>query len=67
MPRFKICGGEQRAMSSPSNLMLPREGWSRPESERSIVLLPAPLAPISATIWPLSTESDTPLSAATLP
>ena len=67
MPRSRTCGGEQSAMSSPSNMMLPRAGRSSPEIARRVVLLPAPLAPIRATSWPSQRESDTPFSAATLP
>ena len=38
-----------------------------PEMERSVVVLPAPLAPRTATICPCSTASETPWSARTGP
>jgi hypothetical protein len=38
-----------------------------PEMERSVVDLPAPLEPISVTISPSLTVSDTPLSASMAP
>ena len=60
------CGGVL-AMSSPSKRIWPSRGGVRPEIERSVVDLPAPLEPISVTISPSSTVSETPLSAAMLP
>ena len=38
-----------------------------PETARSVVVLPAPFAPSSATISPSSTVKETPCSAATCP
>ena len=38
-----------------------------PEIARSVVVLPAPFAPSTATIWPSSTASETPSSARTGP
>ena len=38
-----------------------------PESARSVVDLPAPLAPISVTMLPFSMESERPCNAAMLP
>jgi hypothetical protein len=46
----------------PSNRMVPFRGRSRPQIVRSVVLFPAPLAPIMATISPRLTSSDTPRS-----
>ncbi len=43
--------------------MRPALGFSIPLTARSVLVLPAPLAPMSATTSPLPTESDTPLSA----
>jgi hypothetical protein len=37
---------------------LPRCGRTRPLIARSVVVLPAPLAPISVTTWPSSTAND---------
>ena len=60
------CGG-MRAISRPSKRIEPARGGVRPEIERSVVDLPAPLEPISVTISPSSTVSETPLSASMLP
>ena len=45
----------------------PSRGRSSPLTVRRVVLLPAPLAPISATISPGATESEMPFSACTWP
>ena len=45
----------------------PARGGVSPEIERSVVDLPAPFEPISVTISPSSTSSETPLSASMLP
>ena len=50
-------------MSSPRNTIVPLRGWLSPLIERSVVDLPAPFAPISVTISPSLTVSETPLSA----
>ena len=50
-------------MRSPSNEMPPLRGRSRPEIVRSVVDLPAPFAPMSATISPVSMCSESPLMA----
>jgi hypothetical protein len=47
-------------MSRPSNVIVPARGASSPEIVFKVVLLPAPLAPISVTISPRRTSSDTP-------
>ena len=54
-------------MSSPSNTMRPENAGRIPEIERSVVLLPAPFAPISATSCPCLIDSEMPLMASTLP
>ena len=51
------------AIGAPRNAMLPRVGLSSPEIARSVVVLPAPFAPISVTILPSSTVKLTPLRA----
>jgi len=56
------CGGVD-VMSLPANFTVPLLGRTRPEMARKVVVLPAPLAPMSATTWPSSTENDTPRSA----
>ena len=60
------CGGV-REISLPRKRIEPLRGGVRPEIERSVVDLPAPLEPISVTISPSSTVSETPLSASMLP
>ena len=60
------CAGT-RVMSSPSNVIVPALAGVRPEIERSVVDLPAPLEPISVTTSPSSTSSETPLSASIAP
>ena len=54
-------------MSSPAKVILPRLAGDRPEIERSVVDLPAPLEPISVTTSPSSTVSEMPLSASIEP
>ena len=55
MPSWTISCGGVSPISSPSNLIEPSRGGVRPEIERSVVDLPAPLEPISVTISPSST------------
>ena len=45
----------------------PERGFSIPEMARSVLVFPAPLAPMSATTSPCPTESDTPRSAVIAP
>src|SRR5829696_6407238 len=54
-------------ISSPRNLIEPVRGGVRPEIERNVVDLPAPLEPISVTTSPSSTLSVMPLSASIEP
>jgi hypothetical protein len=54
-------------ISRPSNLIDPSRGGVSPEIERSVVDLPAPLAPISVTISPSLTSSVIPFSASIEP
>ena len=56
-----------RAMSRPRKRISPVRGGVRPEIERSVVDLPAPLEPISVTHSPSSTSSEMPFSAWMLP
>ena len=65
MPRRTIWSGERPSMRSPSKWISPLDGRFNPVMARSVVVLPAPLAPISATISPLSTVMVTPFSACT--
>ncbi len=50
-------------MSAPSNQMEPSRGCIRPLIVFSVVVLPAPFAPISVTISPGWTSMSIPLSA----
>ena len=59
--------GAARVMSSPRKTMRPSAGGSRPEIAFSVVVLPAPLAPISETSSPSFTSMDSSRTAATLP
>ena len=64
--RTMSCGGV-RVMSLPAKRIVPLRAGVRPEIERSVVDLPAPLDPISVTISPSSTVSEMPLRASMLP
>ena len=67
MPRLTILCAGIFVMSVPSKTIVPDAGCMRPEMVRNVVVLPAPLLPMSATISDLSTMSDTPWSACTRP
>jgi len=43
--------------------MLPPDGFKRPEIARSVVVLPAPFAPMRVTISPSRTSNEMPRSA----
>ena len=58
---------ETPASSRPSRRTDPLAGRKRPAMALSVLLLPAPLGPISATISPAATESETPRTASTCP
>jgi len=57
----------RRVMSRPSNVMRPSRARGLPKIVIIRVDLPAPLAPISATISPSCTSTSTPRSAMILP
>src|SRR5918994_2107403 len=65
-PSFATDSGPRRPSERPSYAISPVR-LTVPEIARSIVVLPAPLAPSTATIWPSSTASETPCSARTGP
>ena len=67
MPSRTMSCGAVSPISWPSKRIEPSRGGVSPEIERSVVDLPAPLEPISVTISPSSTSSETPLSASMLP
>src|SRR5438093_10139767 len=62
MPSRAIDSGDRRAIGLPAKRMSPRVP-TVPEIARSVVVLPAPLAPRMATAWPSPTLSETPCSA----
>jgi hypothetical protein len=53
--------------SRPSKRIVPERGFSVPATARSVVVLPAPLAPISATISPAATLIEISRQAGTWP
>ncbi len=61
------CGGPRCGWVVPSKRIVPAAGCSMPEIVRSVVVLPAPLAPSSATISPSATSRLTPLQGADRP
>ena len=67
MPSLTMSAGGVRVMFSPLKTMSPVRGGVRPEMERSVVDLPAPLEPIRVTHSPSSTVSEMPFSASMLP
>ena len=52
---------------SPFQEMVPAVGRTRPEMVLSVVVFPAPLPPINATISPISTLNEMPLSTSMWP
>src|SRR5258705_10940067 len=67
MPAVSTVRAEAFVMSRPSNVTWPPSDRMSPEIVRSIVLLPAPFAPMSATSCPLRIVSETPFTAVTWP
>ena len=59
MPRATTRAGESPSIRAPSSAIVPRRSGTSPEIARSVVVLPAPLPPMSATISPAPTSSDT--------
>jgi len=55
------------SMCLPFSVMLPALGAIIPETARMVVVLPAPLEPISVTTLPLGTSIEMPCSTSTLP
>jgi hypothetical protein len=67
IPRLRmVCAGAFVSVS-PSNRMSPPRGRSNPEIVRSVVVFPAPFAPMRQTIWPASTVNDTSRTASIAP
>src|SRR5215470_9774055 len=65
MPRSTRSAASTPSRRRPSNQISPCRGVSRPATVLSSVLLPAPLAPTSATASPARTSRVTPWSATT--
>ncbi len=55
--------GGRPSIDLPSKRIAPPVGFRSPEIARRVVVLPAPLPPMSVTICPASTLSVTPLRA----
>jgi hypothetical protein len=71
-PRRTSSFGERLCTSAPSKAMVPlvtspRSARSKLEMAFSVVVLPAPLAPSSATMPPRGTSSETPFSTSSRP
>ena len=56
-PMFRLCGGSSE-MFRPSILIEPEVGRTNPATERSVVVLPQPDGPRSATHSPSATSRD---------
>ncbi len=67
MPPRLASAGERATHFLPWTVMLPPSGWTAPVRILTSVLLPAPLAPISAWTSPGRTASDADRSATTAP
>src|SRR3954447_2705483 len=67
MPLVTIASTGARVMSSPSSRTWPRLQRTRPLMVRSSVVFPAPLAPRTAVMRPVSARRETPSSARTGP
>ncbi len=62
-----MASGPRPAIDLPSNRISPAAGFAKPEIARSVVDLPAPLAPSKVTTCPSSTLIETPRSASISP
>src|SRR5579859_1465106 len=66
-PEPTICSMAEFWICSPFQEIVPAVGRTSPEMVLSVVVLPAPLPPISATISPISTPNEMPLSTSIWP
>ena len=66
-PCWAIWVSDHAVVSWPSKKNLPECTWRSPEIVFSVVVLPAPLAPISVVIVPSSTENEMPRIASMWP
>src|SRR6185369_6450958 len=67
MPPRRASAGERARYGSPRTVIEPLSGWTAPVRILTSVLLPAPLAPISAWTSPALTDRDADRRAATAP
>ena len=67
IPSRTIASGPRPAIDLPSNRISPAAGLVSPEIARSVVDLPAPLAPSKVTTCPSSTLIETPRKASISP
>ena len=67
MPDLTMSCGRIPRTSLPANVIVPRRGRVMPWIDRSVVDLPAPLAPIRVTISPSFTVNEIPFRASILP
>ena len=63
MPILTMASGAAPSIRFPAKCTVPLRSRRRPVMARRIELLPAPLAPISATVSPSPTSIDTPFNA----
>ena len=63
MPILTMASGATRSMRLPSKVISPLRRRARPVIARRIDDLPAPLAPMSATVSPSPTSIEMPFSA----
>ena len=66
-PIFSRVRRLKRRGFSPRTTTIPVSGWIAPVIIRMVVVLPAPLGPITPTIAPSGTANDTSLTATTSP
>src|SRR5579859_2997912 len=66
-PSRVVWKADSPAISRPASRMDPETDGIMPETVRRVVVLPAPLDPMSATTRPLGTSNETPLSTSILP
>ena len=67
MPRRESSSGDMPVMSSPQNSTPPAVGLIWPRMLLNSVVLPEPLGPITPTISPGPTDSETPSTARIAP
>src|SRR5258707_14951849 len=66
-PRLTMVSTAVRLISFPSSRISPDDAGTSPQIADSVVVLPAPLAPIRQTQAPVGTDSEMPSSTSTAP